>query len=460
LAGKFSNIYYFAFMEKMIVVGAGLCGTLLAVRLAQRGYQVDLYEKMGDMRKQPVAAGRSINLALSDRGFKALRLAGLEELVKKEITPMYGRMIHADARDPWLSRYSGRQGEHINSVSRQGLNKILLDATENLDNLTVHYNHKCLSVDFQKGAVQFLRSTDNKTITATGDRIFGTDGAGSAVRRSMLAESARIRFNYSQDFLDHGYKELVIPPASDGSWQIEKNALHIWPRQSYMLIALPNLDGSFTVTLFLPFDADPGFNQLTNERELVHFFKENFPDALELRPTVSEDFFTHPTGILGTIRCSPWSAYGKSLLMGDAAHAVVPFYGQGMNCSLEDVVVLDTYLDAHSGDWGKIFEMYEANRKTDTDAIAFMALENYYEMRDHVDNSDFIKKRQLELLLEENYPDYSSKYSLVTFNEDVTYSRAMEIGHKQDDLLLRCCNSIDNINKLDLQSVYEELKNL
>lgn len=442
----------------IIIVGAGLCGTLLAIRMAQRGHNVRLYEQRSDMRKSQVDAGRSINLAISDRGFKALRLVGLEDDVRKQVIPMYGRMIHSESGETWLSRYSGRVHEYINSVSRPGLNMALLDAAEAMPNLNIFFNHKCFGVDLEAAKAAFLNAETGEKVTAKGKVVIGTDGAGSMVRRSIFAHSARLRFDYSQDFLDHGYKELSIPASETGGWRIEKNALHIWPRQSFMLIALPNLDGSFTVTLFLPFDAKPGFNQLKSEEEVRTFFSQQFPSALEHMPELEKVFFNNPTGILGTIRCYPWHVDGKVLVMGDAAHAIVPFYGQGMNAAMEDVTILDGIMDSHEGDWSTIFREYQSIRKKDTDAIADLALENYYEMRDHVDNSDFILKRKIEMTLEKQHPDYSSKYNLVTFNEDVPYSVAKDKGHAQDDLLLAFCKDKREITDADINEAYSQLK--
>lgn len=445
--------------QKITIIGAGLCGTLLAIRMAQRGYSVSLFEKRPDMRTTELDAGRSINLALSDRGFKALRLVGLEDQVRDQVIPMYGRSIHSEDGRNWLSRYSGREHEYINSVSRPGLNITMLNEAEKYPNLRIFFSHACKKVNLETGEARFYSYDEDTDVIVQSDIVFGTDGAGSAVRQSLFAQSSSLRFNYAQDFLDHGYKELSIPAAEGGGWRIEKNALHIWPRQSHMLIALPNLDGSFTVTLFLPYDANPGFNQLNSAEQLKDFFKENFPTALEHMPNLAEDYFSNPTGILGTVRCYPWQVNGKVLLMGDAAHAIVPFYGQGMNAAMEDVTVLDSILDEHEGDWARIFETYQKKRKNDAEAIADLALENYYEMRNHVDNPDFILKRQIEMALEKDYSGYSSKYNLVTFNEDVPYSVAKEKGHWQDDLLLNFVKGKKEISDGDIHEAFQILNN-
>lgn len=446
-------------MSHIIISGAGLCGTLLALKLADRGHQIILLEKRRDLRHEEVAAGRSINLALSDRGLAALDLVGLREKALSISIPMQGRMIHNKAgQTTHLLPYSGRTHEFIQSISRHGLNGLLLDAADAHKCIDIRFNHEVTFADIMK--VQ-LSGNDLRTgvkFSIGGDILIGTDGAGSDVRQGYIDRGADIRFNYCQEFLDHGYKELEIPAAEGKTWQIEKNALHIWPRQNYMLIALPNLDGSFTVTLFLPFDGTPGFDQLHSRDAILQFFTAQFPDVVPLMPDLVEDFMKHPTGSLGTIRCSPWHT-NTSLLMGDAAHAMVPFYGQGMNCAMEDVLILDRILDAHKEDWPAAFKAYQTNRKNDTDAIADLALENYTEMRDHVDNPEFIAKRAIEMQLEKKYPDYASKYNLVTFREDVPYSVAKEKGHKQDEWLLDYCrkNDTQHITEKELENIYREL---
>jgi len=423
--------------DKVLIIGAGLCGSLLALRMAQRGYKVEVYESRPDLRKVDISAGRSINLALSDRGLKALRLCGMEEKAREICIPMYGRLMHDTKGNTFASNYSGREGEYINSISRGDLNAILLDAAEENENVTIYFNSGCKKVDIEKNIAHFKSYETNEKYIVKADVIFGTDGAGSSLRKSYISER-KFLFSYSQNYLNHGYKELEIPADKNGNHQISKGYLHIWPRGDFMLIALPNMDGSFTVTLFLSYDeGEYNFNNLTTEEKITAFFEQEFPDALALIPNIKEEFANNPTGPLGTIKCSPWFYQNKTLLMGDAAHAIVPFYGQGMNASFEDVFVFDEILNENLGDWNAIFKAYQKARKHDTDAIADLAIDNFYEMRDHVANPLFKEKRKIEMDLEKNFPSqYSSKYFLVTFNENIGYNEAMQRGRAQDKALL------------------------
>jgi len=445
--------------NKIIIIGAGLCGTLLAVRLAQRGYTVSLHEKRSDMRMEEVDAGRSINLALSARGLMALERVGLKEVVIEECIPMRGRFIHPLNGTPFVSPYSGREEDYINSVSRGGLNITLLDEAEKMKNITLHFNSKCEGVDLKGAKATFKNFETGETWVEEGDVVIGTDGAGSAVRRSMMGQTTKLLFNYSQDFLRHGYKELSILPTETGAYRIEKNALHIWPRGSFMIIALPNMDGSFTVTMFHPFGGENGFNALDTKEKVQSFFEAYFPDLIPYMPHYVEEFFENPVGTLGTIKCFPWQAYGKTLIMGDASHAIVPFYGQGMNASFEDVRVFDDVLNEFEGkaDWDKIFTEFETARVENANAIADLAIDNFHEMQDRVDDADFMKKRKLEMKLEQQFPDYYSKYSLVTFQPELPYSDAMKLGRKQDDLLLKLCEGA-NVADLDLEEVMEKVR--
>ena len=423
--------------EKILIVGAGLCGSMLALRMAQRGYQVVVYESRSDLRKSDISAGRSINLALSNRGLKALRMAGVEEKARELCIPMKGRLMHDAASNTFESNYSGRQGEFINSISRGDLNGLLLTEAEKYSNVKIHFNTRCLEIDIETKIASFQSIDSEKQFTVQADVIFGTDGAGSSLRKSY--EKQFPEFSVTQDFLTHGYKELEIPADINGNHIISKEHLHIWPRGDYMLIALPNMDGSFTVTLFLSYSEGLyNFDNLVTEEKIIEFFKKDFPDTLSLIPDILKEFENNPTGKLGTVKCYPWSYKGNTLLLGDSSHAIVPFYGQGMNASFEDVYVFDNVLNQFEGDWSTVFSEFQKQRKIDTDAIADLAIDNYSEMRDHVANPLFKEKRIVEMNLEKYFPtEYFSKYSLVTFNEYIGYHEAMTKGRAQDKVLLK-----------------------
>ncbi len=473
--------------SRVIIIGAGLAGSLLAIYLAKRGIAVDVYEARGDMRREEVAAGRSINLALSDRGIAALREVGMDEYMLAEAMPMYGRLVHSPTGETKLLPYSGRQGEYINSVSRGGLNIALINEAEKHVGVRFFFNERCVDLDVKTGEAIMAGGR-----RVTGSTVIATDGAGSAVRTAMMHGGVE-RFNFAQAWLDHGYKELVIPSASEFDvlpagvspraerFVMDENALHIWPRHKFMMIALPNFDGSFTCTLFLAHksvsgtvvtgdvrnaagaiapgtDIEAAFDRLNDEASVSEFFAHEFPDAVPMMPTLIKDFFANPTGNLGTVKCFPWNIGGKALLLGDAAHAVVPFYGQGMNCAFEDVRVLDGLIEKHGTDWETVFEEYGQLRKVNTDAIADMAEENFYEMRDATADPVFQRKRALETKLEQTYPDYFSKYSMVTFREDLPYSVAKEKGNVQDRLLMDICAHIQSVEEIDLQVVMNKIK--
>jgi kynurenine 3-monooxygenase len=443
--------------QKIIIVGAGLCGSLLAIRLAQRGFEVVVYEKRSDMRKGVEDAGRSINLALSARGLMALDSANLKEQILKECIPMRGRMIHPIDGEAFLSPYSGRSDDYINSVSRPGLNIALIKAADEYEQVTLKFDCNVRDIDLKTAQISYTK--DGETYQDQGTIVIGTDGAGSVVRRSMMKHTTELLFNFSQDFLRHGYKELSILPEADGGWKIDKEALHIWPRDEFMIIALPNLDGSFTLTMFHPFGTDIGFNALDTKEKLSHFFNQYYPTLLPHIPHYQEEFFENPVGTLGTIKCYPWQAYGKTLIMGDASHAIVPFYGQGMNASLEDIRVFDEVLEKEGDNWEKVFDIFQDLRKNNTDAIADLAIDNFHEMRDHVNDLPFIRKRKIEMQLEQQFPDYHSKYSLVTFKPELSYEQAMKQGRKQDKMLLEIC-SRDDFDQIPLKEYLRKLQQI
>lgn len=443
--------------DKIIIVGAGLCGTLLAVRMAQRGFQVVVYERRADMREGIEDAGRSINLALSARGLMALEMAGIKDAILEECIPMRGRMIHPLSGQAFLSKYSGRAEDYINSVSRPGLNLALIKEADKFENVQLKFDCKVIAVDLKNAKIEY--EIDGEFCEDEGEIVIGTDGAGSVVRRSMMAQTTQLLFNYSQDFLRHGYKELSILPAENEAWKIEKEALHIWPNGHFMIIALPNLDGSFTLTMFHPYEGEAGFNTLNTKEKVKDFFEKYYPTLLPHIPHLYEEYFENPVGTLGTIKCYPWQAFGKSLIMGDAAHAIVPFYGQGMNASLEDVRIFDEILDEYGANWEKVFAAFQDKRKHNADAIADLAIDNFYEMRDHVDDAAFMRKRQIEMQLEQQFSDYYSKYSLVTFQPNLPYEQAMKQGRKQDELLLEMCSD-DNFDKIPLKEYHQKIMNL
>ena len=412
-------------MDKIVIVGAGLVGSLQAIFLAKKGYDVHVYERRSDMRKANIVAGRSINLALSDRGWKALERAGVAEKVREMAIPMHGRIMHSVAGELTFQSY-GKEEQAIYSVSRGGLNCLLMDCAEAYENVTLYFNHPCADIDLKTNQLTFEH--DKETIHVKADRIIGADGAFSAVRSRLQKTD---RFNYNQFYLKHGYKELMIPAASDGSHQLDKNALHIWPRGEFMLIALANMDGSFTCTLFFPFEGETSFDTLQEPSAVMEFFNSVFPDAVKLMPTLSTDFFENPTSSLVTVRCSPWNYNDSILLIGDAAHAIVPFYGQGMNSGFEDCTVLDDVMQKHGNDWEAILNEFAADRKPDADAISKLALQNFIEMRDLVADERFLLRKKIEKRIYDKYPDrWMPLYSQVTFSH-IPYDEALKAGERQ-----------------------------
>lgn len=428
--------------KKAIVAGGGLVGALWAIFMAKRGYDVEVFEQRSDMRIAGYSGGRSINLAMSERGWKAVRKAGIEDKIRKVAIPMYGRMIHSLSGELTFQPY-GETGQAIYSVSRGGLNLELLRIADRFENVKFHFDHKCRGVDLDNNIAAFEHIPTGDRIQMQAPLIFGTDGAFSAVRNSMLK---RPRFNYSQSFLDYGYKELTIPATDDGRHAMPNlNALHIWPRHNFMLIALPNADGSFTCTLFLPFEGgEDAFDHLNTDDEVMRFFERNFPDAIPLMPTLLEDFHHNPTSALVTVRCTPWEVAGRTLLLGDAAHAIVPFFGQGMNAGFEDCTILDEMADHYGEDWGRILPEFSSSRAADANAIADLALNNFVEMRDLVADPNFLLRKQITAHLHEKYPDqFIPMYTMVSFSH-VPYSRALAEGKAQEVLFDRIL-AIDDI---------------
>lgn len=419
--------------KKVAIVGAGLVGALWSVILAKRGYVVDVYERRPDFRQAGYIGGRSINLALSERGWKAIEIAGIREKIEAVAIPMPGRMMHGLDGSLTFQPY-GEKGQAINSVSRGGLNVELVNIADGHEQVHFHFNQICRGLDLETSAVRFEDGETGHRYTVEADLIFGTDGAFSAVRNTLQKLP---RFNYSQHYIEHGYKELTIPPREDGSHRMDTHALHIWPRGHFMLIALPNLDGSFTCTLFLPFEGEESFKNLQTEQQVLAFFKKYFPDTLPLMPTLVEDFFDNPTAALVTVRCSPWNYGEKVLLIGDACHAIVPFFGQGMNAGFEDCTILDGLMDKYDEDWPAIIEEFNASRIEDANAIADLALANFVEMRDKVADPRFLLWKKIEKHLHERFPDeFQSVYSMVSFSH-VPYSQALAEVSAHEELFER-----------------------
>ncbi|MBA3664394.1 MAG: FAD-dependent monooxygenase [Bacteroidetes bacterium] len=428
--------------KSVTIVGAGLVGSLLSIYLARRGYKVNVYERRPDMRKVKMSAGKSINLALSDRGWRGLEGVGITDEIKKIAIPMYGRLIHHKDNTTAFQPY-GKDNQAIYSVSRAEINMKLMDLAEQKAGVKIHFDKRCTAINKSTNEVSFEDNLSHAHETASSDLIFGADGAFAASRLNMQLHNDR--FEYNQHYIDCGYKELIIPPGKNGEFMLDKNALHIWPRGSFMMIALPNTDGNFTCTLFLPFEARPdepfgqgekSFKNLQTKEAVQKFFEEEFPDAVPLMPTLIEDFTNNPVSSLVTVKCFPWTFDNKIALIGDAAHAIVPFYGQGMNCGFEDCVVMEELIEKHKENWDKIMPEYQSLRKPDADAIADLAVANFIEMRDKTADPKFLLQKKIEARFSQKYPDkWIPLYSMVTYSPQIRYSTAMKEGAKQQAIM-------------------------
>lgn len=492
---------------EIAVIGAGLVGSLLAIYLAKRGLEVDVFERRPDMRKAEISAGRSINLNITVRGIEALKRVGIADEVLAEVIPMKGRLMHSRTGELTFQPYGKDDTEVGHSISRAGLNISLMNKAEETGKVRFHFEMKAADVDFSRNTLLFQHK-DGSIEKVHAGLIFGTDGSGSEIRQAMAkisaadAKSSGSRAQGSaagatgaepraqgpggltEDSvvpLDYGYKELYIAPTAGGEFQIEKNALHIWPRGTYMMIALPNFDGSFTVTLFLPYEGDVSFEKLQTRDDVLSFFKEQFPDSMALMPDLADAFLENPTGHMDTVKCYPWNVGGRAILMGDAAHGVVPFFGQGMNCGFEDLSVFDECIDEHvksrgalyvekrevelekrkgaqlkrqtdmEHNWERLFADFLEKRKVNTDAIADMAVDNFIEMRDRVADPKFLLAKAVEKVLEKKFPGrYMSRYALVTFSH-VPYKLALDAGVICDEILAELCKGIEKADDVDLK---------
>ncbi len=434
--------------RSLTIIGAGLAGALLATLLARAGSRVDVYEKRGDPRVQGYAGGRSINLALTERGRHALRMADADDAVMRQAVMMRGRMVHALDGRVELQRYGRDDSEVIWSVHRGDLNITLLGLAERAG-ARLHFHRRLDDVDFASGCARFADDRDGSLHETAFVALVGADGAGSSLRAAMLR---REDLGERTEFLDHAYKELEIPPAADGGFMMEPNALHIWPRGHYMCIALPNDERTFTVTLFLPNEGDPSFASVRSGADARALFLRDFPDAVPLIPQLEHDWEANPTGLLATLYLDRWHLGGQAVLLGDAAHAMVPFHGQGMNCAFEDCVSLARHLQ-ETGDTAAAFAAFEAERKPNARAIQAMALENYVEMRDKVDDRGFLLQRELELALQQRHPGrFVPHYAMVSFMR-IPYALAQARSDIQRDLLVRHTRGRDGLDAIDWTAV-------
>ncbi|TNE54945.1 MAG: FAD-dependent monooxygenase [Bacteroidetes bacterium] len=443
-------------MTQVAVVGAGLVGSLQAILLAKLGYKVSVFERRPDIRKVKIVAGKSINLALSDRGWKALQYAGIADEIREIAIPMYQRCMH-DLEGNLSYQPYGKDGQAIYSVSRGGLNQRLVNLASAYPSIDYFFDRKCLDVDLKTNSLLVRNTQTKEQHHESFEKIFATDGAFSAVRLRLQKTPM---FNYSQKYLEHGYKELVIPANEDGSHRLDKNCLHIWPRGEFMMIALANLDGSFTCTLFFPMKGEKSFETLQSREQVQSFFEETFPDAVPLMPTLLDDYFENPTSTLMMVRCEPWNYQDQVLLMGDAAHAIVPFYGQGMNAGFEDCSILYEMLTNSGNNWDGVMDRFSEIRVPDGNAILDLALMNYIEMRDHTGNPDFLLRKKIEAKFSNLYPElWTPLYSQVTFSH-VRYSEAMNAGKEQEKIMDQIMEMEDIHEAWDEPKVMEKLLSL
>lgn len=443
-------------METILVVGGGLVGSLLSIYLSRQGHEVHVFDRYPDFRQARGSSGRSINLTICERGFSALDRVGAGDLVRAIAVPCYGRVVHAaDGTVEWQPY--GNRREAIHSVSRGNLNRALLSLALEEPALTCHFEHKCLEVDLERPAATFQDLQTGAVAERRGDRLFGADGAHSAVRLRLQRSQ---RFDLVQQYLDQAYKELDVPPAAGGGWALEGNAIHIWPRGHYMLIGFPNVDHSFTLALHMPYQGEPSFASVRTPDDLLRLFERSFPDAIELMPGLVEQYFGRPEASMVTIRCAPWTYRDRVALIGDAAHAIVPSYGQGANSGFEDCSVLADCLAGAGGDWQAVFARYEALRKPNADAIADLALEHFHELRDLVGDPQFQLRKRVERRINELFPDlYTPLYALVSFT-NVSYVEALQRDREQRELIDRVLALPGIHQRLDGEEIREVIGGL
>lgn len=442
--------------KSAIIIGAGLVGSLWAVFLAKAGYKVTIYERRPDIRKAEISAGKSINLAMSFRGWKALETVGVDDEIRKIAIAMPGRIMH-DLDGKQNFQPYGKEGQAIYSVSRGGLNAKMMDIAESRGGAKIFYHHKCVDVELEKGIAHFEHTETGEKISAQADVVFATDGAFSAARYNAFQKLDR--FDYSQKYIEDGYRELVLPANEDGSYKLDKNALHIWPRGRFMLIALANEDGSFTCTLFMPFDGEVSFNALKTDDDIKNFFKKTFPDFYHICPNLLQTWHSNPLSSLAIVRCFPWT-HGKVALMGDAAHATVPFYGQGMNAGFEDCTVMYELMQKHNENWPKVFEEYQKLRKPDGDAVQDLSVENYFVMRDFVADPRFLLQKKIEGHFSKLHPDkWIPLYTQVSFT-NTRYSVAYQNGKRQDEIMRKVMDRPDIDKVWDSKEVEDAILKL
>ena len=434
----------------MNILGAGQCGTLLATIMARHVSSIDLYERGVDPREADGQAGRSINLALAARGIRALQAASVMPRIEPLLVPMRGRMIHDVDGSTEFQRYGQRDDEQIYSVSRGHLNQVLLNAAEERGNVNIHFQQEALGYDSSRCTAQFRDRNNDRDYEIAAAPLIAADGAGSVIRESYSGSDL---IGASRSLSQHGYKELAIPAGSGGKFQLDPGALHIWPRGGFMLIALPNPGGDFTLTLFLANEGEQSFSTLTDEQSVTTFFESHFADAAALIPDLCNAVINNPLGMLGTVRCRHWHDAGNMLLIGDAAHAVVPFHGQGMNLAFEDCVLFERIFADIGADWERVFENFESTQLTNANAIADMALENYVEMRDTVRDPKYALQKELAFELERRLPDrFIPRYSMVMFHADIPYRVAKDRGEIQQHLLEQLTSDVEQIDQIDLEA--------